>query len=587
MRSNHTIVVFLLTALSSNVRAQFFTKVESTPISSVLGDSRSVNWVDVNMDGNVDLFISNGPSGGQNNTLFLNLGAGGFSAVFTDSIVLDNQPSDGATFADVDNDGTIDAFVVNWYNQDNLFYMNNGDGTFTKNNSDIISNDAGYSETASWADYDNDGLVDLYVTNSAGGKKNFLYHNEGNGNFSKIIVGTMVNDAFFSRNVSWVDIDTDQDLDLFVTNENNQHENIYRNDGLGVFTKLTSGALLNDGGNTNSSSWADVDNDGDLDVFLANHGGFNALFKNDGNFNFTKITTDTVSTTPAKSISSAWSDIDNDGDVDLFVTNAFGTTTKQLNFLYINDGDGNFSRNTLDVVVNDSSWSYGCAFADYDNDGFEDLAVATCRFESVDYANFLYHNNTNSNHWITMKLVGTVSNQSAIGAKVRIKATMDGVPIWQMREISSQSSYNGQNDLRVHFGIKNATTIDSIRIEWPLGLVEEYTNFTPDQFYEFVEGLGYTELSEYNPNTERPMTVYPNPATDQLSIRFKEDELCKGGIIRFLDAHGSTLRTSDVSNLETELLIDLTDLSIRTGLFFILWERKNEASILTKVVITN
>jgi enediyne biosynthesis protein E4 len=587
MRTYHTIVVILISSLSSNVNAQYFTKVINTPISTYTGDSRSINWIDVNNDGNVDLFISNGPSEGQNNVLFMNLGAGAFSAVTVDSIVLDNQPSDGASFADVDNDGSIDAAVVNWYNQDNLFYLNNGDGTFTKNNDEILSNDAGYSETASWADYDKDGLVDLYVTNSAGGKKNFLYHNEGNSNFSKIITGTMVNDAFFSRNVSWVDIDGDEDLDLFVTNENNQNENIYRNDGLGVFTKLTTGALLNDGGNTNSSSWADIDNDGDLDVFLANHTGFNALFKNDGSFNFTKITNDTVATTPAKSISSAWSDIDNDGDVDLFVTNAFGTTTKQLNYLYINDGSGNFSRNALDVVVNDSSWSYGCAFGDYDNDGFEDLAVATCRFESVDYANFLYHNNTNSNHWITLKLVGTLSNKSAIGAKVRIKTTINGVPTWQMREVSSQSSYNGQNDLRVHFGLKDATSIDSIRIEWPLGLVEDYTTISSDQFYEFVEGVGYTGLNEQNPTTNPILHVYPNPANDRIHIKLKNVELASGSTIKLINSQGSTIYTAKTTEIGSELSIDLNDLTIKEGLYFILLERKNEASMLTKVVITD
>jgi len=165
------IITPILTAgifFTVNCKAQFFTKITTGPLVNSPGDSRSVNWVDINNDGFMDCMITNGPSGGQNNKVFLNNGAGGFTTITNDTIVKDNKPSDGATWADINNDGDMDCFVVNWYNVNNMLYSNNGSGAFTQISSGPPVNDFGYSETAAWGDYDNDGLVDLYVTNSWG-----------------------------------------------------------------------------------------------------------------------------------------------------------------------------------------------------------------------------------------------------------------------------------------------------------------------------------------------------------------------------------------------------------------------------------
>ncbi len=535
----------------TNLNAQFFSKITTGPLVNTAGDSRSVNWVDVNNDGWVDCFISNGPAAGQNNMLYINNNGTGFTALVNDSIVSDKKPSDGASFADCDNDGDMDGFVVNWYNVNNMFYLNNGSGTFTKIDTGKIVNDAGYSETAAWGDYDKDGSVDVYVTNSGGGGKEFLYHNNGANNFTKITVGPAVNDPPLSRSVNWTDIDGDNDLDLFLTNEVNQNESIFRNDGGGTFVKLTGGPLLTNTGNTMSGSWGDMDNDGDLDVFLANDQSFNALFRNNGAFSFTKITTDTVVKTPSRSFSSAWSDIDNDGDLDLFVTNSFGTTKKQLNFFYLNTGSGSFVRNTTDIIANDSAWSYGCAFADYDNDGFEDLAVATCRFNSVDHPDLLYHNNTNSNNWVTVKLIGTVSNRAAIGAKIRVKAIIGGNPVWQMREVSSQTSYCGQNDIRAHFGLGNATGIDSIKIEWPLGLVEYYTNVNTNQFIQYIEGATTTNIKKNEP-TDSGISIYPNPNSGSFTLQLKN--FIENGEIVLINSVGQKVLEQKLIQKNTSIL---------------------------------
>lgn len=561
------LIIFLILMCSAAVQAQSFSRVTAGVIVSTPGDSRSVNWVDVNNDGYPDCMITNGLNGGQNNMLFMNTGFGSFVQVATDSIVLDGMPSDGATWADADNDGDEDGFVVNWYGMNNMYYLSDGTGNFTKINTGVQVNDGGYSETAAWGDYDNDGLVDLYVTNSAAPLQNCLYRNLGLNGFAKITNGAMVTDAYPSRCVNWTDMDMDGDVDLFVTNENNQNENIYRNDGGGNFTRLTAGPLLNQAGSTMSSSWGDYDNDGDLDVFLANDGAKNSLFRNDGNFNFTKITGDTVSKDNGRSFSSSWSDVDNDGDLDLYVTNAFGPAVKRTCFFYLNNGNGSFSRISNNTIVMDSAWTYGCAFGDYDNDGFEDLAVATCRFGGVDYPDFLYHNDGNSNKWITLKLQGTVSNRSAIGAKVRVKAVINGSPVWQLREVSAQSAYCSQNDMRAHFGLGNATQIDSVKIEWPSGIVQYSTGLGTNQFVTIPES-GWLTGAKEEKNAKQELALFPNPASGRVVLEMP-DGLSIGDRLRITDGSGKLLVELKISTPTRQFVIDLKKYDLPAGTYLL------------------
>lgn len=494
---------------------QIFTKITTGDLVNTPSDSRSCNWVDINNDGFQDIFISNGKAGGENNMLYINQGDGNFTSVTGDPIVLDGEPSDGATWADMDNDGDIDVFVVNWYGKNNMLYANNGDGTFEQITDGIVVNDFGYSETASWGDYDNDGYVDLYVTNSDSIKKNYLYHNDGSS-FTKIIEGDITNEAFLSRCANWIDVDGDNDVDMFVTNEFNQQENLYLNNGDGTFTKKTSDPLILNGSKTMSASWGDVDNDGDFDVFLANDGANNALFYNDGAGNFTKATSDIVSNDGGNSFGSNFADIDNDGDLDLFVTNSFWGTMWN-NFLYLNNGDGTFTKNTTDVTATDMGWSYGNAFGDYDNDGDMDLVVANCYNAAQN--NNLYNNNGNDNNWVTITCVGTMSNKSAIGAVVKILATINGIPTWQMAQISGQTGYCGQNMLPAHFGLGDATIIDSVYIYWPSGYVDITSNLAINQFITIAEGTYGNAVSSFVKNE---LKVVPNPADTFINLGVNE-----------------------------------------------------------------
>lgn len=516
-----------------------FTAVLNSPVSTTPGDSRSVNWIDIDGDHDLDLFISNGPQIGANNFLYRNNGQGQFTAVSGDPIVSDGKPSDGATWADYDNDGDNDCFVVNWFGVNNLMYRNNGDGSFTQITTGGPVTDGGYSETASWGDYDSDGWLDLYVTNSDGVPKNFLYHNNGDGTFTKITAGPQVNDAYISRCVNWTDYDNDGDADLFVSNENNQAENLYRNNADGSFTKITAGALLNDGGKTMSASWGDYDNDGWLDVFLANDQANDALFHNDGSGNFTKITTGPVVGSGGNTFGSQWADVDNDGDLDLFATNSFWGGPWH-NFLYRNNGDGSFSRDTTEIVTRDEGWSYGCAFGDFDRDGDLDLAVANC--QNASQPDYLYENHAaeSLNNWLVVECVGTLSNRSAIGARVRVKSMSGGQMTEQLREISAQSGYCGQNQLAPHFGLGPDAVIESITVEWPSGLEEVFGNILPNQYITLVEGGGTGTGAEPTAGL-RIWPPAPNPFHDSVTCRFTLAEARRIDI-QVIDIQGKTIK---------------------------------------------
>ncbi|MBN1559814.1 VCBS repeat-containing protein, partial [candidate division KSB1 bacterium] len=213
------------------------------------------------------------------------------------------------------------------------------------------------------------------------------------------------------------------------------------------------------------------------DLFVANLGDKNFLYANNGDGTFTKISDGALVNDESDSPCGSWGDYDNDGDLDLFVVN-LGIN----NFLYANNGDGTFTKITEAIIVYDEECSNGCSWADYDNDGDLDL------FVSNSGNNFLYKNNGNSNNWINIQCVGTTSNTSAIGARVKVKANINGNPVWQLQEISGQTGFGSQNSLNVEFGLGDATMIDSIRIEWPSGLAQDWLNIAANQFLTAIEG---------------------------------------------------------------------------------------------------
>lgn len=495
------------------------------------GNTVSNSWGDYDNDGFLDLFVTN--SAGINNSLYHNNSDGTFSKMNNTQvgqIVNDAGNSYGSSWGDYNNDGTLDLFVANSFfgiGQQNFLYKNVG-GNFTKITSGNVVTDNHDSNSGTWADYDNDGFLDLFVANGSGlEQNNVLYRNDGppNYTFTSVTSGDIVTDGGRSISGSWADYDGDADLDLFVANIGQNF--LYKNNGDGTFNRISEAAFIETDSRSMGGSWGDMDNDGDLDLFVPNDKGTNFLFKNvlveQGAPTFEQIATGEIAGDDAFSFGSSWGDYDNDGDVDLFVTNI------DNNYLYENvDGLGSLSKvSNGNNIVNNVGNSNGCAWADYNKDGFLDVFVTNSFTE--DDKNYLYLNNksrgTNSNNWINLFLKGTVSNTSAIGAKIKLKASINGTSLWQTREISGLTGggWGGQNSLNAGFGLGDATTIDSIRIEWPSGNIDEMDNVAVNQFLE-IEEVDVTpavnELLQGLPTAYNLSQNYPNPFNPTTIIQY-------------------------------------------------------------------
>ncbi|MFK7948604.1 MAG: FG-GAP-like repeat-containing protein [Saprospiraceae bacterium] len=445
------------------------TKVDNIGLDNDFQDTRATAFGDYDGDGYVDMFVPNYQIDSVS-FLYHNNGDGTFTKVTDQSnpIVTDLGPSTSGVWGDYDNDGDIDLFVSNNIGFGNFLYRNEGNGTFVSIQNDPIVNYEGYSHGSAWADYDNDGFLDMFIADFFSTRFNKLYHNNGDGTFTEVESSPLVTDAGSSVSAVWGDYDNDKDQDLFVTNTNDENNFLYRNNGDGTFTKVTSGVVVNDGGKSTGASWADYDNDLDLDLFVSNAGGqSNFLYENNGDGTFTKITNSAITLNGGHSHGSTWGDMDNDGHIDLMVSN----DQSENNNMFLNNGDGTFTALNNEVTQG-AGKSFGIALADIDNDCDLDLHVSNI----IDEANFMYLNNLSGcNKKVCFTLVGTSSNKLAYGAKVKILATIDGTPTWQMRELASLSGggLGGQNDSKIMFGVGDAAQIDSVYVEWASGFVQK------------------------------------------------------------------------------------------------------------------
>jgi len=435
----------------------------------------SVAWGDYNNDCYPDLFIANYDTD-EANILYKNNGDGTFTETSTALFGADKASSTVGTWGDYDNDGDLDLFVANNIGTGNFLYRNENGTSFTRIYNDPIVNDLGYAHGATWVDYDNDGFLDMFTAEYFATRFNNLYHNNGDGTFTKNTTATVTLDAASSIAGIWGDYDNDGDQDLFVANTNNENNLLYRNEGNGDFVKITTGAIVNNGGQSVGASWGDFDNDNDLDLFVSNSGNQNNfLYENNGDGTFTSITTGTIVNDGGHSHGSSWADVNNDGFLDLFVSN----DQNSVNFLYMNNGDGTFAKvdHRLSLFTTGGGNSFGSAFADFDNDGDLDLFIANHN----DQNNYLVKNSiaaSPNTSYLNLKLNGTNSNASAIGSRIAAKATINGTSMWLTREVSGLTGggIGGQSDLRVHFGLGDATIIDSLIITWPSGFKQIETN---------------------------------------------------------------------------------------------------------------
>jgi len=528
-------ILFICSPIATQCLAQSlaFTKITTGAAGTNTGNSQGASWIDYDNDGLLDLFVSN--VGTVSNFLYRNTGNGTLSRVSTGSLAIDRFSNSGNCWADVDNDGDLDVFASG---SAPSFYLNNGDGEFTRQvNSTAFGITDLRSWACAWADYDQDSFVDLVLTHPRGFLgtpqiSNLLFKNNQDGTFTNI-QSTPITMGLAPYTVpSWSDFDLDGDMDLFIgsgpASSSRGPDFLYKNllseSGSATFERIDEGPIATTVRDGQVINWIDYDNDGDLDAFITNWGGnlggglADELYRNDVG-TFTRITSQSLVNDNFVSLASVWGDFDNDTDLDVFIADGSGGRTNRF---FLNNGDGTFSRLNISPFNSDINVSWGATAGDYDNDGDLDLYVANAQNGS---ANFLYRNDLgNSNNWIKIKLIGTLSNRSAIGARVRIQTSEGEQVIHQLREVSSQNSFNGHNSLVVHAGLGAASLIDSLHIEWPSGETEKYTDVDANQFLVIteLESLGRVSTARHSiePESFTLHQNYPNPFTESTLLRY-------------------------------------------------------------------
>ena len=437
-----------------------FTDITDTAFVGDTGYGLGCCVGDYNNDGFTDLYVTNyGP-----NILYRNNGDGTFTDVAATAGVDGNRFSSGCAFVDVDADGYLDLYVVNYVQFDpdtnpecarqgiptyctpealpgvaDVFYRNNGDGTFTDVSKEVgVGTANGKGLGVVCGDVDNDGDIDIFVANDT--TPNFLYLNGGNGvemTEDALFAGVALSEegrAYSGMGANLGDFDNDGYLDIVITNFQDQTNSLYRNEESGFFTEMSFAKGIGER-SLPYLAWGvdfiDVNNDGWLDLFIAN-----------GHLD------------------------DNIAEIDPIGTYA------QPNQLFLNDQGVNF-REHPDAAIAQQKVSRGTAFGDIDNDGDIDIVISNLK----DAPTVLRNDGGTASQWLAVKLIGTHCNRDAIGA--RVTAISGGFT--QMREVKSGSGYLSQNDLRLHFGLGAATSVDTLTVRWLCGRIQTLQNVETNQ----------------------------------------------------------------------------------------------------------
>lgn len=514
----------------------------SSPEKRYIVESMSggVALLDFDNDGFLDIYFVNSltvdllkANGKTKSFLYRNNGDGTFSDVTGKAGVGDVGWGMGVAVGDYNNDGFADLYVT--CVGPNHLFKNNGNGTFSDVTKTATVADERWSTGAAFVDYDNDGKLDLMVANYVAfdfknlpefgkgrlcqykgipvqcgprglpGDGDTLYHNEGNGTFTDVTRKAGVSDpnGFYGMGVICSDFDENGLVDIFVANDSTPNF-FYKNKGDGTFEEIGffSGTAVNENGSEQGSmgvTVGDYDHDGNLDLFVTNFDDdYNTLYHNDGKLSFTDVSYAAkvaAVSLPYVGWGTKFFDYDNDGWVDLFAVNGHVypqiPTYKQRNFIFRNNRDGTFAETgeQFGASFNEKRAGRGVAFGDLDNDGDVDVVI-----NNLDGAPTVLRNDGgNVNNSVLVKLVGVKSNRAGIGARVKIVAG----ELVQTDEVRSGDSYISQSDLRLHFGLEKHTKIDLIEVRWPGGKVDKITDARVNSVVSIKEGSGIIEQKSF------------------------------------------------------------------------------------------
>jgi hypothetical protein len=494
-------------------------------------------FFDYDNDGWMDIFLLSGTRlegapDGATNRLYKNNRDGTFTDVTDKAGLRDLGWACGVCVGDYNNDGNEDLFIT--YFGQNKLYRNNGDGTFTDvtKDSGLLGDAKRWGAGCTFVDYNRDGHLDLFVSNylqfdvkrvpKPGENVNCtwkgipvecgprglprgvhsLYRNKGDGTFTDVSVAAGISSQRGSYGMTVVAADLDEDgwPDIYVACDStpsllfmNNHDGTFREEG------VVRGVALSEDGQEQAGMGigvGDYDLDGHIDLFKTHFTeDTNGLYHNDGKANFEDVTR--VAKIGVETRFICWGagivDLDNDGYPDIFYVSGsvYPSLEKTLpqypnknpRTLFRNLGNGTFEELVTEAgpAIADLHSSRGCAFGDFDNDGDLDILIVNLN----EPPSLLRNDMKGSNHWLKLKLIGTKSNRSAIGARVVVHYGKK----MQVQEVLSQSSYYSVNDSRLHFGL-GAEKIADISIRWPNGLRQELKAVTADRLIVVKEGTG-------------------------------------------------------------------------------------------------
>ena len=508
-----------------------------------------VAFYDYDNDGWLDIFLVNGwrlegfPAGQEPTShLFKNNRDGTFTDVTAKAGLVHHGWGQGVCIGDYDNDGFDDLFVS--YFGKNVLYHNNGDGTFTDvtDKAGVGGNGKRWNTGCAFVDYDRDGKLDLFVANyidmdlatapvpesgpclykgvmvacgppGLKGGKNILFHNNGDGTFTDVSEqsGILGANGTFGLGVLTADFDNDGWPDIYVANDSSPSA-LYQNKKNGKFEDiaLVAGCALSADGKPQAGmgvSAADYDLDGNLDIVKTNFAGDTpSLYHSLGGANFedTTFTAGLGAHTQYLGWGVGFVDFDNDGWADILICNGHvypeveqlktEAGYAQHKLLYRNLRNGRFEEVTEmgGSGITTPVAARGCAFGDFDNDGDIDMVVNTVNGPPQ----LLRCDSTSGNSWIKVKLIGTKSNRSGIGARITCTVTMPGETKRhrQIDEVRSGGGYFSQSDLRVHFGLGKATRVDMLEVRWPSGQVDTVKEIAVNQVVFVKEGTGIVSV---------------------------------------------------------------------------------------------